>query len=142
MDNSSIETEMLEQPVQADGEKPVGMGKVSAGYSKFKHMVGKIVMFLYHMRRVFMAAPVVFYALKLAGYNMQHLPEKVGLFLQTNGEYAQMIDRGLAVTGPLVITAACLFLMFFSRKAMHSWAISIFSLALPIVLLVSNMYPA
>lgn len=142
MDNTSMETEVMEQPAQTGAEQTSGMQKFLSGYGKFKHVIGKIVMFLYNFRRVFMAAPVIYYALKLAGYNMQHLPEKVGLFLQTNGEYAQMIDRGLAVTGPLVITGACLFLMFFSRKAMHSWAISIFSLALPVLLLISNLYPA
>ena len=32
--------------------------------------------------------------------------------------------------------------MFLSRKAMYPWAISIFSLAIPILLLLSNRYPA
>ena len=44
--------------------------------------------------------------------------------------------------GPLALTLACLFLMFCSRKALYPWAISVFTLALPILLLVSNLYPA
>ena len=44
--------------------------------------------------------------------------------------------------GPLGLTAACLLLMFCSRKAMYPWAISIFTLALPVLLLVSNVYPS
>ena len=32
--------------------------------------------------------------------------------------------------------------MFCSRKAMYPWAISIFTLALPVLLLVSNVYPS
>jgi len=46
------------------------------------------------------------------------------------------------VMGPLALTGACLFLMFCSRKATYAWSISIFTLALPILLLVSNLYPA
>ena len=42
----------------------------------------------------------------------------------------------------LGLTAACLLLMFCSRKAMYPWAISIFTLALPVLLLVSNVYPS
>jgi hypothetical protein len=32
--------------------------------------------------------------------------------------------------------------MFCSRKALYPWAISVFTLALPVLLLVSNLYPA
>lgn len=119
-----------------------GFQKFMAGYSKTESIIGKIIMVLYHLRKIVMAAPVIFYALKLAAYNTQHLPDKVGLFLQNSGEFTQMIDKGLAVTGPLVLTCSCLFLMLFSRKAMYAWAISIFTLALPVLLLISNIYPA
>ena len=88
-----------------------------------------------------MAAPVVYYALKLAAYNRQHLPELVGINLQANGEFAQYISKNAAVMGPLGLTIGCLALMFCSRKAMYSWAISVFTLALPLLLLLSNAYP-
>ena len=92
--------------------------------------------------KMFMAAPVVYYAIKLARYNSVNLPKVVGINLQANGAFAQTITRQLAVMGPLGVTAACLLLMFLSRKAMYPWAISIFSLALPLLLLLSNRYPA
>lgn len=111
-------------------------------YSKIKSVIGIIVMCLYRLRKVFMAIPVVYYALKLASYNQEHLPEEVGINLQSTGEFAQMISRNSAVMGPLVLTAACLVLMFCSRKAMYPWAISIFTLLLPLLILVSNLYPA
>lgn len=111
------------------------------GWANFEHIMGIIIMTAYHFRKVVMAAPVIFYALKLAAYNSSHLPEKVGLFLQTSGEFAQMVDRGVAVTGPLFLTCGCLVMMLFSRKAMYAWAISIFTLVLPILLLISNQYP-
>lgn len=110
-------------------------------WSKIKNVIGILIMCVYRLRAVFLAIPVGYYALKLAAYNAQHLPEEVGLNLQASGEFAMVISRELAVTGPLVITAACLVLMFASRKALYPWAISIFTLILPILLLISNLYP-
>lgn len=111
-------------------------------YDKIKSIIGVIVMVLYHLRKVFMAIPVIYYALKIASYNMEHLPEVVGINLQSNGAFLDTISREMAVTGPLALTGACLVLMLFSRKAIYPWAVSIFTLALPIVLLLSNLYPA
>ena len=96
----------------------------------------------FRLRKIFMAVPVVYYALQLAAYNGEHLPEQVGINLQSTGEYAQMIARSTAVQMPLLVTAACLVLMFFSRKSVYPWLISIFSLVLPILILLTNQYPA
>lgn len=111
-------------------------------WSKIKRVVGIVVMLLYRLRSVFLAIPVVWYALKLAAYNGKHLPEEVGLHLLSTGEFALTVSRELAVLGPLVVTGACLVLMATSRKALYPWAVSIFTLVLPILLLVSNLYPA
>ena len=111
-------------------------------YDKVKRVIGIIVMCLYRLRKVVLAAPVVYYALKLANYNSKHLPEYVVINLQTNGAFADIITRNTAVMGPLLVTAVCLVLMFFSKKALPTWAISVFSLVLPLLLLVSNLYPA
>ena len=105
-------------------------------------MINTIGLWLYRLRKIVMAAPVVYYALKLAQYNMEHLPEEVGINLQSTGEFAQTISRQMAVMGPLALTIGCLLLMLCSRKAMYSWAISIFTLVLPLLLLFSNVYPA
>ena len=111
-------------------------------WCKIKRVVGILVMLVYRMRSVFLAIPVVWYALKLAAYNSKHLPEEVGLNLLSTGEFAMTISRELAVMGPLVVTVACIVLMIFSRKALYPWAVSIFTLALPILILISNQYPA
>lgn len=120
----------------------------STGLDKFKAVVGKINsvinligVWLFRLRKFVMAAPVVYAAIRLASYNSQNLPEQVGLNLQATGEFAMTISRSLAVAGPLGLTIACLLLMFCSRKAMYPWAISIFTLVLPLLLLVSNVYP-
>ena len=97
---------------------------------------------LFRLRKIVMAVPVVYWALKLAAYNRENLPDMVGINLQSSGEFAQMVTRDVAVMGPLGLTAACLLLMLCSRKAMYPWAISIFTLVLPLLILFTNLYPA
>ena len=63
---------------------------------------------LFRLRKVVLAVPVVSVALKLASYNREHLPELVGINLQSSGEFTQMISRDMAVLGPLGLTVACL----------------------------------
>lgn len=119
-----------------------------SGSTQLKTVVGRInsvinliVVWIFRLRKLVLAAPVVYYALKLASYNMQHLPEQVGINLQVSGEFAQTVSRQFAVIGPLGLTLACLLLMFCSRKAIYSWMISVLTLALPLLLLLSNVYP-
>lgn len=129
-------------PVQETDESNVsGFAKFKAGVSKTNSIINLIGVWLFRLRKFVLAAPVVYYALKLAAYNSEHLPEVVGIDLQSTGEFAQTISRGLAVMGPLGLTLACLLLMFCSRKTMYPWAISIFTLALPLLILLSNVYP-
>ncbi|MGM9659431.1 MAG: hypothetical protein ACI3WQ_02415 [Faecousia sp.] len=122
-------------------EQQTGFEKVKAVIGKINRVINTIGVWLFRLRKFVMAAPVVYYALKLAAYNREHLPELVGINLQSSGEFAQYISRNMAVMGPLALTIGCLILMFCSRKAMYSWAISIFTLALPLLLLLSNAYP-
>ena len=126
------ERKMLDEAVNAP----------ETGYEKVKKITGYVVMLLYRLRKVFLAIPVVYLALKLAIYNLNHLPEQVGVNLQSSGAFANTISRQVAVMTPLGVTAACLVLMFASRKALYPWAVSLFTLLLPILLLISNLYPA
>lgn len=109
---------------------------------KINSLISFIGNVIFRLRKIVMAVPVVWLALKLASYNRENLPEQVGINLQSSGEFAQMITRDMAVMGPLGLTIACLLLMFCSRKAMYPWAISIFTLTLPLLILISNLYPA
>ena len=129
------------QTVQKNDERS-GWQKTKDVLKKISDVIDIILTVLYRLRKVFMAIPVVYYAIKLAQYNMEHLPSVVGLNMQANGIFTEMISRDVAVMGPLAITGFCLLLMFFSRKALYTWAISIFTLILPIILLISNRYPA
>lgn len=110
-------------------------------WAKIKKVIGLIVTWIYRLRGVILSVPVVYAALKIAEYNMEHLPESVGLNLQATGEFASTVSRELAVYGPLGLTAGCLLMMLCSRKVMYPWAISIFTLVIPILLLFSNQYP-
>lgn len=116
--------------------------KVKCVVQKINRVINTIGIWLFRLRKIVLAAPVVYFALKLAAYNRDHLPDPVGINLQATGDFAQYISRNFAVMGPLAVTAACLLLMFCSRKAMYSWAISVFTLVLPLLLLLSNTYPA
>lgn len=94
------------------------------------------------LHKVILAVPVVFVTVKMAVYNAGHLPEQVGLGIQKSGEFAQLISRDVAVLCPVAVTAACLLLMFCSRRSLYPWLVSVFSLALPVLLLITNVYPA
>ena len=119
-----------------------GLQKTKDVFGKIGHVIYLIGLWIYRLRRFFLAIPVVIAALKIASMNMERLPEMVGLNLQSSGEFAQMVTREYAVYGPLGVTMLCLLLMFFSRKVMYPWIISIFTLVLPFLIYLTNVYPA
>ncbi len=89
-----------------------------------------------------LAIPVVLGAVVLAIRNLSVLPEKVGFGLQLDGTFDFVVGRGIAVLGPIAITALCLLLMFCSKRVLTPWLVSLFSLALPILIWIINCYPA
>ena len=128
-------------------ENPSADSLPEDGYSrttlqKIWDVIRILCLAVYRLRSVFLAIPVILVALRLAAYNSEHLPLLVGLNLQTTGEFAKTISRQTAVTFPLFLTGGCLVLTFLSKKSLYPWLISIFSLAIPIMLLITNMYPA
>lgn len=116
--------------------------KINNILQKIGHVIGLIFSWIFKLRKIFLAIPVVYYSIRIADYNMHNLPEQVGLNLQSSGEFAKMISLETAVYGPLILTGGCLLLMFCSRRALYPWLISIFTLAVPILLLLTNLYPA
>ncbi len=119
-----------------------GLDAAGSFFGGVGHAFKLVVTYLVRMRKVLLSIPVLVLAVQLAQYNTEHLPEQVGIDLQTTGEFALVISRNAAVMGPLVLTALCLVLMFCSRRTMYPWIISVFSLVLPLLLLLTNMYPA
>ena len=139
MKDSGIRADHLNNPAGMAQQPQSGERSVASRIWEVVSVLGRCI---YRLRKVFMAIPVVYYALKLAAYNTQNLPEMVGIHLQSNGEYAQLIAKNIAVMGPLAATGACLVLMFISRKSLYPWIISIFTLVLPLLILFTNNYPA
>lgn len=119
-----------------------GWGKVSPVFEAIGNVIRWICTWIYKLRKIAMAVPVVIAALKLASDNLARLPETVGLNIQSTGEYAISVTRNYAVWGPFGVTIFCLLLMFCSRKATYPWIISVFSLVLPFLIYLTNIYPA
>ena len=115
-------------------------GKIREICGKIGNVIGIICSWIFRLRKVLMAAPVVYLAARIAIANMERLPEYVGLNLQSSGEFAMMVTRNYAVFGPLLVTAFCLLLMFCSRKTVFPWVISIFTLVLPYLIYLTNLY--
>lgn len=115
-------------------------GKVREVCGKIGNVIGLICTWIFKLRKVFMAIPVVYLAIRIAVANSDRLPEAVGLNLQSNGEFAMMVTRNYAVYGPLLVTGFCLLLMFCSRKTLFPWIISIFTLVLPYLIYLTNIY--
>lgn len=103
---------------------------------------GTLINWIFRLRKLFMALPVLYVASELAKHNMENLPETVGFDIQATGEFAQMISRETAVYGPLGLTCVCVILMLVSRRTVYPWLISIFSLVLPVLILLLNTHLA
>lgn len=110
--------------------------------ARIGHVLKLIGTYIYKLRKVFMAIPVVYATVKLALMNLEKLPETVGISIQADGTYAMMVTRSVAIFGPIAVTALCLMLMFCSRKTLYPWLISVFSLLLPLLILATNVFPA
>ena len=125
---------------------PGFLGKWQDGYGRLRKKmepvdrvmtsVGKV---LYHLRKVFMAIPVVYLAMRVFVYAKEKLPQEVGILLQENGGYRYIVDKAQALNLCLIVTGGCLVMMFLSRKIVYPWVISLFSLVLPLFLVLSNM---
>ena len=116
--------------------------KADKGYRKAKGIWDKARPWIWQSRKLLLAIPVVYLMLYFARLNWNVLPERVGLNLQTTGEYAQYITKELAVYGPMGVTGGCLAMMFLSRKTVYPWMICMFSMLLPLLILLTNIFPA
>lgn len=116
--------------------------KMSRAEGGFWTKVKDISSWMYQMRAVLLSLPVIIAAIGLAVMNIARLPDKVGLDMLASGDFQFLIGKGVAVMGPLALTCVCLLLVFCSKKVMYPWLISVFSLSLPIVLWLTNVFPA
>ena len=133
---------MEKKRIFKDIQMPVWLEKTLHVLKTIGRVLAGIGKWIFRLRGFFMAIPVALAALYLAVQNMARLPEEVGINLLASGEYEYLIGRGLAVMAPLVVTGVCLLMMWLSRRTIYPWIISIFSLILPWLIWVSNVFPA
>jgi hypothetical protein len=119
-----------------------GLEKFGEAICDFGDLLKKNKHWAFELRKVVMAIPVVVAMLSLADECRQRLPEMVGIHLLTNGDFERMIARETAISASIAITSICLVFMFLSRKTIYPWLISLMSLLLPILLIVTNIFPA
>lgn len=119
-----------------------GLEKFGEGICSLGALLKKNWRWSFELRKVVMAIPVVVLMMKLAAECRARLPETVGINLLANGGFEQMIARESAISATMAITTGCLVLMFFSRKTVYPWLVSLFSLALPVLLILTNTFPA
>lgn len=131
------------QKVQAAKEKKTDKTEKKAPEGSTFRM---ICMWAFKLRSVILSIPVAFVAVLLAIDNMFSLPETVSLCLPSTDAQGMVIElvtigKGLACFGPLLITAACLAMVFCSRRVAYPWLISVFSLVLPLFIQFASVFP-
>ena len=109
---------------------------------KKKNNLKTIWNYIYKFRGLVICLPVIVVAIILAFQNAGRLPETVGIELLATGAFATQVSRTTAVLAPLGITGLCVVLTCFSKRTLFPWLISIFSLVLPILIWLINIYPA
>ena len=113
-----------------------GLGKKTLSFLK------KTWVYVVKLRKIILAVPVAWAAVMLAMRNLAKLPPLVGLDLQADGTFAIQLGRLPAVLAPLLVTAVCLLLMFCSKRTLTPFLVSVFSLVLPVIILIINVFPA
>ena len=109
---------------------------------KIWKVVSTVWSYIYRLRGLLMTAPVIICAVVLACMNYTNLPETVGINFMASGDFSYSMDRLPAVLLPFGLTAVCVVLTVCSKKIVFPWLISVFSLVLPLVIYLINVYPA
>ena len=129
---------------KANTQKPVAAGKKKTTGKAGASVWGALKMFanyIIQFRGVLISLPVLAVSIVQAMQNSARLPEQVGINLQVTGEYAKTVSRPTAVLIPLLVTIGCIILTCCSKRTLFPWLISIFSLVLPILIWLTNIYP-
>ena len=117
------------------------LDKVAAVCGLIWRKIKRIMVYVIKLRKIFLAVPVIWGAVILALNNLARLPNVVGIKLMADGNFSFVLDRIPAVLAPLLVTAVCLLLMFCSKRTLTPWLVSVFSLVLPLVILLINTFP-
>lgn len=113
---------------------------------QFVQKLRSVFQWAYRLRSLVLTIPVAIAAVILAIRNSQLLPAVVRFDIAAVKE-AQLVfqtvavGRGTAVIVPLLVTFACIAMVFCSKKQIYPFLVSLFSLSLPLVLLLINTFP-
>lgn len=129
-----------------------GLEKAEEGARKTGKTLAKLWKYIYTLRGVIVSLPVLTAAIILAAKCGTDLPATVTVtlpgidthsaeslfgFLVYHTEY---VARGTAIMASMVLTIACLLLTICSKRILYPWVISVFTLTVPVFLLVTNVY--
>ena len=109
---------------------------------KIGHVFKIIGRYIYTLRGVILSIPVAAAAIYLAILNAARLPETVGVNLLSTGEFGLLMPKLVVVFLPLLLTAICIAMTLLSKRILFPWLISVFTLVLPILIWIINIYPA
>lgn len=122
----------------AERTKP-GREKFGQVCGKTGHVLGTTGKWIFRLRSIFLAVPLVLAAVILAIKNVRELPPSIIVYfpqIENNALVlaAQQIERGYAVNAPFILTLICVGMMLISRRMLYPLLIGIFSLILPLAL--------
>lgn len=134
---------MKEEMTKTKKPAPAGTKKKSSRKSEITvwDVFQTIGVYIFKCRAVLISLPVLLVSIFQAAKNSARLPEQVGINLLATGEYAKTVSRPTAVLLPLLITIGCIVLTCCSKRTLFPWLISIFSLVLPLLIWLTNIYP-
>ncbi len=128
-------------------EKNTGACSGKENWEKTAGVLRKIWGIVYLFRGIILSIPVAIAAIRIAFYNRAHLPEAVrfGTAALNGGKDLLFktfeISRNVAVVVPMLLTFGCLAMVLLSKRVVYPWLISVFSLLLPLALLLVNTFP-
>ncbi len=129
----------------AEKKKTLGKQKASAvesagqGVDTAFSRMGKYLRYALKFKKVCLAIPVAVASVFSTVFVAAKLPRYVGINLLETGDYGFIVTREIAIMGPLAVTALCLLLMFWSKRTLFPWLVSVFSLTLPYLILMINL---
>lgn len=129
-----------------------GLEKTGRNLKKTGTFLAKLWQYLYALRGLILSLPVAAAAVILAAKCSTDLPSAVmitlpGIDAQAENNlfgflvyHTEYIARGTMVMACLAMTIACLLLTICSKRMLYPWLISLFTLAVPLFLLLTNVY--
>ncbi len=106
-----------------------------------KKKLHKFFSTVYRFRGVILASIVVLFSIVLAIMSGSMLPDQVGIDLQSDGSFSMMVPKLVAILFPMLITLVSLLFVLVSKRTLYPFLISMFTLTIPMLILLTNVFP-